>query len=261
MQALRIELEAPMLSLGASEPLLHRTMKYLAVASSMNGKDGKFSTSGNLHVQPIFLKLLVTWLFDYPSAVQCLLDSRPHLTYLLELVSNPNTIVCIRGLAAVLLGECVIYNKSADAGKDAFSIVDAISQKIGLTSYLLQFDDMQKSFLFSSAKPAEPHKPLTRSAAASMAEIEDVDNIEATDQRNEEHPILASIFDSEFVNFIKSLEANIRESILEIYSHPKSKVAVVPAELEQKSGETDADYNKRLKAVVGKQYSEIQVVS
>lgn len=148
IQVLRIELEGPMLSLGALEPLLHRTMKYLAVASSVKGNDGKSRTSVNLHVQPIILKLLVTWLFDHPSAVQCFLDSRPHLTYLLELVSNPNTTVCIRGMAALLLGECVLYNKTSDAGKDAFSIVDAISQKIGLASYFLKFDDMHKSFLF-----------------------------------------------------------------------------------------------------------------
>ncbi|XP_022740124.1 golgin candidate 6-like isoform X4 [Durio zibethinus] len=254
-RVLRIELEAPMPSLGAPELLLHRIVRYLAVASSMKNKDGK---PGYLYVQPIILKLLVTWLADCPGAVQCFLDSRAHLTYLLELVSNTSSTVCVRGLAAVLLGECVIYNKSSESGKDGVTITDAIGQKIGLTSYLLKFDEMQRSFLFSSAKPAQSHKPLTRSAAASMAEIEDGTEDDLSDQKNEDHPILISIFDVQFVKFVKSLEVYIRENIIDVYSRPKSDVAVLPAEMEQQGGESDKDYIKRLKAFVGKQCSEIQ---
>ncbi|KAF5740417.1 golgin candidate 6 isoform X1 [Tripterygium wilfordii] len=255
-RVLRIELEEPTPSFGAPEPLMHRMMKYLALAS-MKNKDGSSSTTSNLYVQPIILKLLVTWLADFPSGVQCLLDSRPHLTYLLELVSNPSATVCIRGLVAALLGECVLYNKSSDKGKDAYTIVDAISQKVGLTSYFLKFDEMQKSFIFSSAKSSQSHKPLTRSAAASMEEIEDVDE-NVYDQKNKDHPILSSIFNSRFIDFVKRLEADIRENIVDVYSRPKSEVAVVPAELEQKSGENDKDYIQRLKSFVGKQCSEIQ---
>ncbi|XWS40678.1 hypothetical protein CRYUN_Cryun17cG0016000 [Craigia yunnanensis] len=254
-RVLRIELEAPMPSLGAPELLLHRIVRYLAVTSSMKDQDGK---SGYSYVQPIILKLLVTWLADCPSAVQCFLDSRPHLTYLLELVSNTSSTVYVRGLAAVLLGECVIYNKSSESGKDGFSIADAISQKIGLTSYFLKFDEMQRSFLFSSVKPAQSHKPLTRSTASSMAEIEDVDESALSDEKNEDHPILTSIFDAQFVSFVKSLELYIRDNIVDVYSRPKSDVAVVPAEMEQKGGESDKDYIKRLKAFVEKQCSEIQ---
>lgn len=234
-------------------------VKYLALASSVKSRDGNLSTAGNSFVQPTILKLLVTWLADCPSAVNCFLDSRPHLTFLLELVSNESATVCIRGLAAVLLGECVIYNKSAENGKDAFAIVDTIGQKVGLTTFFLKFDEMQKSYLFASASSAQPRKPLTRSTAASMADIEDVDDNDLPDQKNKDHPSLLSIFDAHFVNLVQSLEADIREKIVEVYSLPKSKVAVVPADLEQKSGESDGAYIKRLKAFVEKQCSEIQV--
>ncbi|XP_024029478.1 golgin candidate 6 [Morus notabilis] len=256
-RVLRIELEAPMPSLGAPEPLMHRMVKYLALASSMKNRDGKSNASGNLYAQPIILKLLVTWLADCPNAVNCFLDSRPHLTYLIELVANESESVCTRGLAAVILGECVIYNTSPEAGKDAFSVVDMISQKIGLASYFLKFDEMQKTYLFASASAAQPRKSLTRSTAASMADIENVDENYLPDGKND-HPILSSIFDSLFVTLVKSLEADIREKIVDVYSHPKSKVAVVPAELEQKSGESEAEYIKRLKAFVEKQCTEIQ---
>ncbi|XP_044465878.1 golgin candidate 6 isoform X2 [Mangifera indica] len=255
-RVLQIELDAPTPTLGAAEPLMHRMVKYLALASSMKNKDGKSGTAP--FIQLIILKLLVNWLADCPKAVSCFLDSRPHLTYLLELVANSSSTVCTRGLAAVLLGECVIYNRSSDSARDAFSIVDSISQKVGLTSYFLKFDEMQKSFLFTSVNTAQPDKPLTRSSAASMVEIEDVDENNLPDKKNEDHPLLSSVFDINFVNFIKSLEADIREKIIDVYSRPKSEVAVVPAELEQKSGENDKDYIIRLKAFVEKQCSEIQ---
>ncbi|WVZ14663.1 hypothetical protein V8G54_012229 [Vigna mungo] len=258
-RVLQIEIEAaPMQSLGAQEPLLHRMVKYLAIASSMKSQVGKFSTSENSYVQAIILKLLITWLADCPSAVQCFLDARPHLTYLLELVSNLSETVCIRGFAAVVLGECVIYNKSTDSGKDAFAIVDAISQKIGLSSYFLKFDEMQKSSIFVSVKSSLTYQSFTRSSTSSMVDIEDVDDNDLSEKKNLDHPILSSILDSNFVNLVKSLEADIREQIVEVFSRPKMKVAVVPAELEQRSDESDAEYIKRLKSFVEKQCSEIQ---
>ncbi|XP_043723707.1 golgin candidate 6-like isoform X2 [Telopea speciosissima] len=260
---IQIEIEAPMSSLGAPEPLLHLIVKYLVLAASLKKKENdhknKKSTSvGDSYIQPIILQLLVTWLADCPRAVHSFLDSRPHLTILLELVSSPSATVCVRGLAAVLLGECVIYNKFGDSAKDSFMVVDAISQKIGLTSYLLKFDEMQKSFLFASAKAARLCKSLTRSNAASMVEIKEVDDIDGTSQKQDEHPILTSLFDAQFVNFVKRLEKHIRDSIVEIYSRPKNSVVVVPAELEQKSGESDGDYIKRLKSFVEKQCIEMQ---
>ncbi|KAJ8750398.1 hypothetical protein K2173_014313 [Erythroxylum novogranatense] len=256
-RALRIELESPSPSLGPPEPLMHRMVKYLALSSNIKSKDGKPGTKGNSYVDAIILKLLVTWLARCPSAVQCFLDSRPHLTFLLELVSNPSTTVSVRGLAAILLGECVIFNNSEESGKDAYTVVDALSQKVGLTSYFLKFDEMMKSFVFSSTKP-QLHKPQMRSAAASMAEIEHVDEQDSSDQKNMDHPILSSMFDTYFVEFIKRLEADIREMIVDVYSRPKNEVAIVPAELEQKSGENDKDYIKRLKCFVETQCFEIQ---
>ena len=46
---------------------------------------------------------------------------------------------------------------------------------------------------------------------------------------------------------------------MDVYSRPKSEVAVVPADLEQRSGESEKDYINRLKAFIEKQCSEIQV--
>ncbi|XP_021737392.1 golgin candidate 6-like isoform X1 [Chenopodium quinoa] len=260
-KALKVELGATMQSMGTPEPLMHRMVKYLAVSSSMDSKDGKSNGKADLYIQEMILKLLIVWLVDCPSAVNCFLDARPHLTYLLELLSNQSATVCTQGLAAVLLGECVLYNKCIENGKDSYGIVDAISQKAGLTSFFLKFDEMQKNFLFSSKKLSEQHKPLTRSNGASMEDVDnEQDDASVTDKRtdNEVHPILASLFDAGFVAMVSSLEVNIRERFVDVYSNPKAKVAVVPAELDQRSGESDGDYIKRLKTFVEKQCSEIQ---
>ncbi|CAF2143622.1 unnamed protein product [Brassica napus] len=254
-KALKIVLESPVPSMGTPEPLFQRIVRYLAVASSMKSQDKSKS-----YIQQIILKLLVTWTVDCPAAVQCFLDSRHHLTYLLDLVSNPAATVFIRGLASILLGECVIYNKSSENGKDAFAVVDAVSQKMGLTSYFSKFEEMQSSLIFSSSseRPREDHKPLTRTATPSEGEIEDVDVAGAMDKGNEDHPMLISLFDPSFTGLVKSLEGSIRERIVDVYSRPKSEVAVVPADLEQRSGENEKDYINRLKAFIEKQCSEIQ---
>ncbi|KAI3991855.1 hypothetical protein MKX01_012800 [Papaver californicum] len=248
-KVLRVEVEAPIPSLGAQEPLMHRIVKYLAL-SSIKFKDGNHKTSArDSYIQPVILKLLVTWLADFPDAVQCFLVLRPHLTYLLELVSNLSVSVCTKGLAAILLGECFLYNKSVDKSKDASLVVDVISEKVGLTSYLLKLEDLQKSCVFTSRKAG---------LRDSMAEMDDISANDETDWKHDEHPVLNSLFDTQFVDFVKKLEENLRESIMEISSHLKNKVVVLPVELEQQIGESDVDYIKRLKLSVEKQCTEMQ---
>ncbi|CAK9141932.1 unnamed protein product [Ilex paraguariensis] len=64
-----------------------------------------------------------------------------------------------------------------------------------------------KSFLFSSAKLHPYCKALTRCAAAGMAEVEDIDENEGTNQKHEDHPMLASESgesDGEYINWLKS---------------------------------------------------------
>lgn len=238
---------------------MHRIMKHLAIAASSGSIDEKqnHKSEGDLCIQPLILQLLVTWLADCPNAVNCLLESPGHLTYLLSLVSNPQAGIAVQGLAAIVLGECVLYNRNSETKRDAFSVADALSQKVGLSYFFSKFDELQK-FLSHLSSVGQHSQSLGRSSAASTAEAEDVEN-DGTDQKHEQHPILLEIFDSMFIGYVHKLEAEIRESILAIYSNTKNKVAVLPAELEQSDKETDRDYIKRLKAFVASQCNEMQV--
>lgn len=269
-RVLRIQLEISVSPLSTPESLMTRIVKYLAVASPVTQKqemhDPTVSDKKSIWLQPILLRLLVTWLADCPDAVNCFLDSPAHLTYMMELVSSSGSeaSVHIAGLAAVLLGECIVFNNAFEGNKDAFMVIDAISQRIGLTAYFLKWEDMQKSSLFISAASASRiPKPLTRSTAAEavgVSELQDGEHSSGSDTSGSSHvdPFLTSFYDAAFVNFIKYLDPIVRERIVELFSRPKSKVAIIPASLEQKDGENDHDYILRLKSFMEKQCHEMQ---
>ncbi|XP_020587913.1 golgin candidate 6 isoform X2 [Phalaenopsis equestris] len=258
-RVLQVKLDEPVPSLGSPEPLIHRLVKYLAfAASSKNKNSNQSNTNGladSLYIQPIILQLLVTLLADCSDTVHCFLDSPTHLTYLLDLISSPQVSIFVRGLAALVLGECIIYNSSVENGRDAFAVVDAISQKIGLSSYFAHFDELQKAFNSHFAASA-PIKPPIRSSSASMLDIQEVED-DGLDQM-QDHPILIAVLDSLFVAFVKKLEAEIREKVVDIFNNTKNKAVIVPSELERRDGEIDRDYIKRLKSFAEKQCHDMQ---
>ncbi|XP_011629264.1 golgin candidate 6 [Amborella trichopoda] len=256
-RVLRIELEDPAPSLVSSEPLMHRIVKYLALAASTKTKEQDPQTHAQTsYIQPAILRLMITWLGDCPNAVDTFLSSPAHLPYLIELILNSNSSPHTKGLAAILLGECVVFNKSMEDGRDAFMVVDAISQKIGLTAYFMKVEELQRTNVFvSSISGPSTRRPLLRSTT----EATEVGDMQGQDEgEKHEHVFLVSLFDGAFVEFIKSLEVRIREGVVEIFSHPKKKVAAVPSDLEQQQGEGDRDYITRLKDFIEKQCLEMQ---
>ncbi|CAD6267644.1 unnamed protein product [Miscanthus lutarioriparius] len=190
---LQIQLETPTPSLGRTEPVLHRIVTCLSIAASTDGENDQ-NNQPEPYIQPVILRLLIIWLVDCSNAVNCLLESAVHLNYIIELASSKRYTACVRGLAAVVLGACILYNASREKGRDAFAVADAISQKIGLTTYFLRFQEIE----------------------------EDETN------KDDQHPVLSEIFDSQFVNFLKE------------------------------AGEVDGEYIKRLKSFVEKQCNEMQ---
>ncbi|CAN6343168.1 unnamed protein product [Urochloa humidicola] len=251
---LQIQLETPTPSLGRTEPLLHRIVTCLSIAAS-DGENDQSSHLEESYIQPVILRLLIVWLVDCSNAVNCLLESAVHLNYIIELASSKRYTACVRGLAAVVLGACVLYNASREKGRDAFAVADAISQKIGLTTYFLRFDELRKSLAHPSSEQ-QLRKELSRSSANSMSDFQEIEEDETN--KDDQHPVLSEIFDSQFVNFLSKLEVDIRENIMDIFSRTKTATAVLPAELEQKNGEIDGEYIKRLKSFVEKQCNEMQ---
>jgi len=253
---LQVKLETPTPSLGRTEPLLHRIVTCLSIAASADGENDQSSHLEESYIQPVILRLLIVWLVDCSNAVNCLLESAVHLNYIIELASSKRYTACVRGLAAVVLGACVLYNASREKGRDTFAVADAISQKIGLTTYFLRFDELRKTLAHPSSEQRH-RKELSRSSANSVSDFQEIEEDETN--KDDQHPVLSEIFDSQFVNFLNKLESDIRENIMDIFSRTKTATAVLPAELEQKNGEVDGEYIKRLKSFVEKQCNEMQV--
>ncbi|VAI28648.1 unnamed protein product [Triticum turgidum subsp. durum] len=254
-RVLQIQLETPTPSLGRTEPLLHRIVTCLSFAALAEGENDQSSQSEGSYIQPVILRLLITWLADCANAVNCLLESAVHLNYIIELAANKRFTGCVRGLAAVVLGACVLNNASREKGRDAFAVADAISQKIGLTTYFLRFDELRKSFLHLPSGQ-QNHKQLSRSSANSMSDFQEIEEEETN--KGDQHPVLSEIFDSQLVSLLSKLETDIRECIMDLFSRTKTATAVLPAELEQKNGEVDGEYIKRLKSFVERQCNEMQ---
>ncbi|KAM3273004.1 hypothetical protein ACQJBY_042812 [Aegilops geniculata] len=254
-RVLQIQLETPTPSLGRTEPLLHRIVTCLSFAALAEGENDQNSQSEGSYIQPVILRLLITWLADCANAVNCLLESAVHLNYIIELAANKRFTGCVRGLAAVVLGACVLNNASREKGRDAFAVADAISQKIGLTTYFLRFDELRKSFLHLPSGQ-QNHKQLSRSSANSMSDFQEIEEEETN--KGDQHPVLSEIFDSQFVSLLSKLETDIRECIMDLFSRTKTATAVLPVELEQKNGEVDGEYIKRLKSFVERQCNEMQ---
>ena len=132
-------------------------------------------------------------------------------------------------------------HKSSKSSKDAFLL-----WSMQLSRRLASFYELKKRFLsVTSSSPSFQHRrPLTRSSSASMIDAQEIQN-HGTNQKHE-HPIRLAIFDPLFVNSVKRLEVDIRERIVELFGQTKNKVAVVPAELEQKDREADGNFIKSL---------------
>uniref|UniRef100_A0A0E0FCX1 Vesicle tethering protein Uso1/P115-like head domain-containing protein n=1 Tax=Oryza meridionalis TaxID=40149 RepID=A0A0E0FCX1_9ORYZ len=254
-RVLQIQLETPAPSLGRTEPLLHRIVTCLSIAASAEGENGQSGQPEESYIQPVILRLLIVWLVDCANAIDCLLESVVHLNYIIELASSKRYSACVRGLAAVVLGACVLYNASREKGRDAFAVADAISQKIGLSTYFLRFDELRKRFAHSSSGQ-QNRKQLSRSSANSMSDFQEIEEEEIN--KGDQHPVLSEIFDSHFFSFLSKLETDIRDNIMDIFSRTKTATAIIPAELEQKNGEVDGEYIKRLKSFVEKQCNDMQ---
>ncbi|KAL2641338.1 hypothetical protein R1flu_008925 [Riccia fluitans] len=269
-KVLRIPLEIPSSALAPTEFLMPRCMRYLAAAASPPSDKLQSNDGGYIWLQPVLLRLLVTWLTDCPPAVASLLEPAAHLPFLVELSSSSGSpaSVHVAGLAAVLLGECIVYNPSKHGPKDASVIVDVVNERIGLSAYFSKWEEMQKSGLFiSAATSSRLPKPLTRSTAAAAAAGDGLAAIAPDRQQqlssfqessHNGEPAVTTFYDSEFVAFIRALEPVVRERIVEVFAHPRSRASVELVGFEQKEGEKESDYIIRLRTLLQNQGQEMQ---
>jgi hypothetical protein len=241
-------------------------MRYLAAAAPTTSNQ---QTPGSIWLQPVFLRLLVTWVVDCPAAVAALLEVPAHLPFLIELIGSTGSpaSVHVAGLAAVLLGACIVFN-SEQGSKESSTVVDLISQRVGLTNYFSKWEEMEKSSLFLSAvSSSRLPKALTRLTAAAAAAGDGMVSVPLDQQQqvqtfttgSQVEPLVTTFYDADFVAFLKQLEPIIRDRVVEIFSQPKTRVNIDTKGFEQKKGESDTEYRQRLQTLLQTQAQEIQV--
>ncbi|GJP49102.1 hypothetical protein CLOM_g8362 [Closterium sp. NIES-68] len=356
-RVLRIPLQIPTSALAPPELLMPRIMRYLAAAAapppppssshshshqsashslyaSFASSFSSFSSSSSpsssspsaVWLQPVLLRLLLTWLSDCPPAVSAFLAPPGHLPFIVGLVSAASSAaaaaampaggpgedgedhegtgggygegysdgydgtgerrrggggggegdgrgmdeggggaagglaVHVGGLAALVLGACVVFNDNSGA-TDAATVVDIITQRIGLAAFFARIEDLKRdSYFLAGGAVQRPPKPLTRATAAAEAtaggsgvggsEVNGSGSSEITEEGGqaaaaagmkaalsrappapsssvssglgmEFEPPIASFYDREFVQSVLELEEAVRKRVVQLFSMPR----------------------------------------
>ncbi|GIL59792.1 hypothetical protein Vafri_14513, partial [Volvox africanus] len=226
------------------------------------------------------LRVLLVWLQDCPPAVAALLDGAAHVPLLVDLVigrqgpaaapaagtaaadssgngGGGDSVVC--GLAACVLGACILYGKSpaaAAAGaplSQSDLVLDVVMSRVGLSLFFFRLDDLRRSPVFA-ATARGPHlqlvKPLTRAAAAAaVADAEPPPQQQqaggvATEGADANGGASSITFDlgHEAMGLVTSIEESMRQRTMETFSRPAGHRAqdAVPSSAAEVPGPDDS---------------------
>ncbi|BDA49633.1 General vesicular transport factor p115 [Coccomyxa sp. Obi] len=161
-QVLATPLEIPQTATSEPVLLLPQCCRYLSLALS-SGRHGDGGIS--LAVCSI-LRLLITWAQDCPPAVDALLMPAGRIPMLLDLTQHKfgaRQVACT-GLAAVLLGVCLLYSaptQPADSQQERVAtavLSDIISSRIGLAAFFGLLDALKQDphFVQAASGPTAP---------------------------------------------------------------------------------------------------------
>eukprot|EP00898_Chlorokybus_atmophyticus_P003336 jgi/Chlat1/4002/Chrsp26S04071 len=203
----KIPLEIPASPASPPDLLMPRIVQYLSTANR--------TESTGWQLQPVLLRLLATWLYDCPAAVSAFLSTPSHLPFLADIASRGTTIHAM-GLAAVVLGLCLVYNAD-DTAAHASTVLDVINIRIGLPQYFQRWTDMRRSDLFlqAAAAPKLP-KAMTRATAAQAFSEPGKDSSKADSWD-------VPIYDAEFVMFVELCEEAVKSKTISLYARPDQR--------------------------------------
>jgi Uso1 / p115 like vesicle tethering protein, head region len=93
---------------------------------------------------PALLCLAIALTYGCAEAVTSLLKDASHVPLLLELLQTQSGLddALIRGLAAALLGCCVVASATGDAASGAAGVVDVLSNRVGIRGYFAALEGL-----------------------------------------------------------------------------------------------------------------------
>jgi len=238
LKALRVNLEPLSARSNASELLLPRCIRQLAVTHTNEDDKGMVE-----QLQTVLLRLLIVWLYGCKPAVDAFLSSPGHLPAVADLARMGGSTESphVAALACVVLGCCLLESSG--------TVLDVVSSRVGLQNYFMKWEAMTSSQLYADASraPTLP-KPLTRANAASLATQD-----EDTDAPGD------GLYDHDITVFIEKLEESVKSAIMSMYAKPAGDAQVAPS-IAKNENEDDASYASRLQDALRERDSELAEV-
>mmetsp|Transcript_16779 Transcript_16779/g.54870 ORF Transcript_16779/g.54870 Transcript_16779/m.54870 type:complete len:955 (-) Transcript_16779:69-2933(-) len=244
---LTIPLSLPINASDKPELLLPKIVRFVSAAGAASGSLAGGSAAW---LQAAFVRLLVVWLHECPPATAAFLASAGHLPAACDLAKSPN--VHVSGMAALLLGMLLLHNKTSGA-TDANTILDVLSTRIGLPEYLRRIEEMQQNEAFRAAAAAPRVMSITRQNAAEATS--DAGAAQRASPAASTGGV--ALYDCDFAAFVKATEAEVKQTVLALYTKPKPVVVSDASVWEVGEGETEGAHQQRLQALLHSQDVEL----
>merc|ERR1712137_768753 len=105
-----------------------------------------------------FLRLLGIWMYQYPPLVDELLRTSENLTFLIDLINQPDGNEYLQGMCTLLLGFCFMFNENEDpddTSTNRLALHGIICHRIGLDKFMEKIDGLRGSEAFVNAEKTE----------------------------------------------------------------------------------------------------------
>lgn len=241
LKALRVNLEPVTSRANASELLLPRCVRQLAVTHTTEDEKPQVE-----RLQTVILRLLIVWLYECKPAVDAFLSSPGHLPAIADLARTGGSTESphVAALACVVLGCCLL--------EKAGSVLDVVSARVGLQSFFMKWEAMTTSeqYVQAAETPKLP-SALTRANVAKLAIQSDGED---------EVPPGEGLYDNEITVFINELEERVKTSIMSMYAKPSAGEERSASSVIRRDGEDDASYLTRLQEALRASEKELEDV-
>ena len=241
LKALRVNLEPVTSRANASELLLPRCVRQLAVTHTTEDEKPQVE-----RLQTVILRLLIVWLYECKPAVDAFLSSPGHLPAIADLARTGGSTESphVAALACVVLGCCLL--------EKAGSVLDVVSARVGLQSFFMKWEAMTTSeqYVQAAETPKLP-RALTRAKVAKLA-------IQSDGEDEVQHG--EGLYDNEITVFINELEERVKTSIMSMYAKPSAGEERSASSVIRRDGEDDASYLTRLQEALRASEKELEDV-
>lgn len=101
-----------------------------------------------------FLRILSIWMFQFPSLITEFLSIPENLTFLIDLINQPDGNIHLQGFCALVIGFCFMFNENEnpeDISNNRLALHGIICHRIGFDKFIQKIELLQSSKPFQNA--------------------------------------------------------------------------------------------------------------